>query len=755
MMFKNFLNNKNIPYITIPLAVIAFVFLSIIILNFTGVTGLVSNLFFAYINQDIPSKFTFNTGYVAGVSNEGNDLIARTCWDPVKGYCYPRRGVFHFGAPAPAEWYAKFDLVIIRSKSTSLVNEIKAINPSTYITSTLDWNAGAGLDSKTHDEWIVRTSTGEKIGIYSATNVFTFNFSDYCPTLVKYDNKKYNEYLPEYLISVHGLSSFDGITTDGLWWTPREAKSRYGDIDLDRTGVNDYIEHGEGWVNNKWQEGINKVFTRLWELMPENKFLIINSGILHDFHIPNSNGSINENAGPMYSWNYGRGQLDKWYNQSKTPHVLFWDGKGRHKKDYKMMRWILATSAYSDAYAGFSEEGLHNYDSYYDEYDLNLGYPIGSMQQLTDTKNNGSGVWVRFFDSGAVIMNMDSQPATITDADLQTLNYYDGPYYRFKGGQDPVFNNGQEFQSVYLDGKIIDVNKNGYVGDAILLVTTLTTAVTDIFLDSDKVGTSPGSEDPEYDGNWSHTNDVSNAWALSYRGYRGAYAISYSPAGDGSSAAKFTPTIGVSGQYKVYEWHGSVDNKQSASNVPYEIRHAGGTETGTINQRNNIGKWNYLGEFNFNKGTSGNVKISTDGTNGIVIADAIRFVYQGNHGNIKGPSAPLETCSDQSGSICSQGEYCDVPYLSAGDTQKCCPANHCLGKTADFDCDNIIGFKDFTIMIAWWDSKWNPNDYQQTIYYRNCSSILMSQSHDHIPDLNQDDRVNVSDLGLLLGQWGR
>jgi len=118
-------------------------------------------------------------------------------------------------------------------------------------------------------------------------------------------------------------------------------------------------------------------------------------------------------------------------------------------------------------------------------------------------------------------------------------------------------------------------------------------------------------------------------------------------------------------------------------------------------------------------------------------------------------SAPLETCSDQSGSICSQGEYCDVPYLSAGDTQKCCPANHCLRKTADFDCDNIIGFKDFTIMIAWWDSKWNPNDYQQTIYYRNCGSILMSQSHDHIPDLNQDDRVNVSDLGLLLGQWGR
>jgi len=93
-MLKNFLNTQNIPYITIPLAIAVFVFLSIIILNFTGATGLVSNLFFAYINQDIPSTLIFNTGYVAGVSDGGND----------KGHSYPRTGVFSFGGSRPDGW---------------------------------------------------------------------------------------------------------------------------------------------------------------------------------------------------------------------------------------------------------------------------------------------------------------------------------------------------------------------------------------------------------------------------------------------------------------------------------------------------------------------------------------------------------------------------------------------------------------------------------------------------------------------------
>jgi hypothetical protein len=51
----------------------------------------------------------------------------------------------------------------------------------------------------------------------------------------------------------------------------------------------------------------------------------------------------------------------------------------------------------------------------------------------------------------------------------------------------------------------------------------------------------------------------------------------------------------------------------------------------TIDQTKNFGKWNSLGTYYFEKGKSGKVEISNN-TNGIVIADAMRFVYRGTPG---------------------------------------------------------------------------------------------------------------------------
>ena len=301
--------------------------------------------------------------------------------------------------------------------------------------------------------------------------------------------------------------------------------------------------------------------------MPQGKLLIINSGRLHEFHIRDSNGCIAENHGPVYSFTTIRNGLDIWYNQSKVPHALFYDCKGQGKKYFSSMRFMLATAMYSDAYFSFSEENLHHYDNYYDEYDLDLGFPTGPMQQLTATGENGKGVWVRFFNKGAVILNMDNQQTTVTNAQISTLRYYDGPYYRFKGGQDPSFNNGQIFDEVTLQGKI---HKSYlYIGDAIFLVKQPTTAVAEIIIDSDDEGTSAGSYPAEFFGSWQQTNDnVEKAWCLSYRSYKDAFALAYSPPGDGDNSAIFKPTIGIEGDYAVYEWHGD------KTDVKWQKRHA-------------------------------------------------------------------------------------------------------------------------------------------------------------------------------------
>ena len=64
------------------------------------------------------------------------------------------------------------------------------------------------------------------------------------------------------------------------------------------------------------------------------------------------------------------------------------------------------------------------------------------------------------------------------------------------------------------------------------------------------------------------------------------------------------------------------------TDAPIEITHSGGTQTVTINQQVNGGKWDLLGTFNFSAGSAGYVRIKDNFTTGtVVIADAVKFVY--------------------------------------------------------------------------------------------------------------------------------
>jgi len=47
-------------------------------------------------------------------------------------HTYPRTGVFHWGG-APADWYARFDLILTVQSSTSFAEAVKKINPKAYV----------------------------------------------------------------------------------------------------------------------------------------------------------------------------------------------------------------------------------------------------------------------------------------------------------------------------------------------------------------------------------------------------------------------------------------------------------------------------------------------------------------------------------------------------------------------------------------------------------------------------------------------
>jgi len=118
--------------------------------------------------------------------------------------------------------------------------------------------------------------------------------------------------------------------------------------------------------------------------------------------------------------------------------------------------------------------------------------------------------------------------------------------------------------------------------------------------------------------------EKNGTWYLSEDPTVGRYEITYLYAPPNSpSSAIYRPHLPETGTYQVYGWWPA--SEKQATSVPLEVRHSGGVQKLTINQRENGGKWNLLGRYRFEKGQQAAVIISNEGANGQVALDAFRF----------------------------------------------------------------------------------------------------------------------------------
>jgi len=369
---------------------------------------------------------------------------------------------------------------------------------------------------------------------------------------------------------------------------------------------------------------------------------------------------------------------------------------GDNQNDFATLRLHLATAMLGDVYYGRCVGEGNMVCLWYDEFEADLGQPIGDKDKepvklAQYCINPCPGNWgceyfcpyVRFFQRGAIIVNPIGEKLTITDNDLMKawqdagLVAQDYPgYYRFFGGQDPVMNNGQTFTSVTLSGTYT-LDKNDVrelaSGDAVLLVTELETYhVSDILVGNcNHDDTSPGSEPVELTGSWAEEwdhgddNGGGNPYFVQYLAnwlpnvcekkpalqcssnsdcddggenygpcveINDGYPAKYT--NESGATATFRPTIGISGEYNVYEWHGwrgsYADSYPEVQELRVEIQHAHGTDLTTVNQTEKYGQWNYLGTFTFNQGTSGSVKFTHPGGGETLIADVVMFQFAGS-----------------------------------------------------------------------------------------------------------------------------
>ena len=99
-----------------------------------------------------------------------------------------------------------------------------------------------------------------------------------------------------------------------------------------------------------------------------------------------------------------------------------------------------------------------------------------------------------------------------------------------------------------------------------------------------------------------------------------------------ASAVRWGPAIPSDDRYEVRVSYPAASNR--ATNATYVVHHAEGSTPVTVNQQvrgeaaPRGGEWTSLGTFPFRAGIDGRVEL-TDAADGVVVADAVRFVRQG------------------------------------------------------------------------------------------------------------------------------
>jgi hypothetical protein len=86
---------------------------------------------------------------------------------------------------------------------------------------------------------------------------------------------------------------------------------------------------------------------------------------------------------------------------------------------------------------------------------------------------------------------------------------------------------------------------------------------------------------------------------------------------------RYTPRLPDAGEYEVFAWWNSRGSRYHA--VPYIVHHADGSQTVTVDQNQQGGRWVSLGRYRFGA-DGGSVELKADGFPGYVVAEAVRFV---------------------------------------------------------------------------------------------------------------------------------
>ena len=381
---------------------------------------------------------------------------------------YPRLGAYAIASPM--DYYtstyeknlAKVQVAIINTypgwgtgqKITldTLVKQIKAINPNTRVfnyvlAESLQVPANIALadfESKVDSmNWWAPSGSAKVLSDFGHStyilNVSTFSKKDS-------SGQNFAQWFAGYAASSIGTPSpaLDGIFTDNVFWKPR----RDADWNLDGKVDSQNDATVQGWYragNRMYADALKKAMPGKLQLaniadwgqtaavLTEYKG-VFNGGVME--HIVGKSYSIESS-----SWASMMAHYRKSMDALAAPKLAVFQQDG-DIKDYRAMRYGLASCLMDDAYYSFNDGAHLNYGvPWFDEFDAKLGAAVSKPQ----TTAWQSGVYRRDFEKGIVLVNPKGNGTREVTLDAD--------FVKIKGTQDAKTNDGSTVRKVTLQDR--------------------------------------------------------------------------------------------------------------------------------------------------------------------------------------------------------------------------------------------------------------------------------------------------------------
>ena len=365
----------------------------------------------------------------------------------------PKRANYFLGWEIPLSKVpelAKWDLLVLdmetQVNSAEAIKKIRQLNPDiillAYITpQEIKQDAASGssimrrkLVAGINSNWYLTDTQNNRLTFWPGT--WMLNVADNAPAV---NGVRFNQYLAQF-VSQEILSTglWDGVFYDNAWKDVKWIAGNTVDLNKD-LGTDTEIDY-------HWQQGMRELYQKTRQLTG-NKYILVGNAT-SDAYKNDLNGIMLESFPSFLGWQ----QAMKTYlaNQTADPKPRFMiinvnTGNTGKQSDFKKVRFGLASTLLLDGYYSFDfGDQNHGQTWWYDEYDVDLGKPLGAAISQNNKSQFDEDVWRREYEHGIALVNPTAQSQNI---DLG------GEYEKINGLQDKTVNNGTIVSQVNLASK--------------------------------------------------------------------------------------------------------------------------------------------------------------------------------------------------------------------------------------------------------------------------------------------------------------